>query len=443
MPESLEPAAPEGARRGPILLRFLVHPGTLGTTPPRLEWLRSPDDWGTATVLWSERRGQELWVAWNSRADVPTDVRVVLRLVTQAGSAPPLTVDVRNAPEVDRIILVGHKLVGSHGTGTPTGTKVHALRWSTTTQRMTTPPVLFTVGEGPDRFRAAPHGRATAVLESTAGTVSIIGTPLDAELDHVRVLASLKPPYGSATGIRWSADGRYLYVLGLGDGTNPPALWRYEPTEDLSEIPDPVSLATLPGPPSRFDVDGPTGQILVACGSGGHGKGSLVLLGPDGRTVFRLEENLDPANDLAIQPSGGIALWTGGISGDQVRRFRFDGPALVEEGAVIHSVRSPQDVVFHPSGHSALISNLDRNTVTSIVVGPAASAPVQPVGRIPLAADMDVIESGSRAGTVFVTAVTAIYRVLLSETGVVQNQGVAFEFGKGAENVATGIAVQR
>jgi hypothetical protein len=324
---------------------------------------------------------------------------------------------------------------------------VSAFGWSGVTHQLAGDPVRLTVGTGPSAFRAAPHGRATAVVESTGGTVSLVATPLEAATSGVHVLASLTFGHGSAGDARWSPDGRYLYVAVLSDGTQPSAMWRVEPSEDLSSVPAAQPLFNLPGPPSRFDVDRVSGNLLVACGSGGAGLSKLVLYDPAGRELARLEEYLDSANALAIHPLGGFALWLGDFSGDQVRRFQFDSKSITEVTPFISTVAAPQEVVFHPASTiasgAALVSNSQHDTVTPLTLAESSVTPGTPVGKVPLASELDLIERGSQTGTVFSVAVSAVYRLTLSVDGHVQNQGVIHDFGINTTDILQGIAIQR
>jgi hypothetical protein len=155
---------------------------------------------------------------------------------------------------------------------------------------------------------------------------------------------------------------------------------------------------------------------------------------------------MDFANALAIHPAGGLALWTGSFSGELVRRFRFDATSLVEE-RVLTSVATPADIVFHPASPkdagAAVIANFDSNTLTPLVLTETGETVGTPVGRVPLASELDIIERGSLAGSIFSTAVTDVYRLQLQVNGTLQNKGAIHSFADATEQIVYGISVQR
>lgn len=441
-----------GARRGPVLLGFQLSGAVEQVTGIRLE-LREGEAWREASTLWIERNGALVLAAWSSFEDLSSDAAAKLRLVaTTAAEAASgeVELELRNHPEADRLITVGHKLGPAEGGGvTNSGFEVSAVRWSGRDAAVVGSPRRLEVGQGPSRLRAAPHGRATVVLEDREGTLSLLLTPLDAAVASVTTTLVPRPEYGSFSDVRWSGDGRYFFASGYKDYVNdrPAALWRYEPAEDLSSVPPPTLFATLPGPPSRFDVDRVSGRILVSCGSGGAGLSKFVLIGAHGQEIDRLEADVGFANGLAIHPRGGFALWTSSIFGDEVRRFRFDASSLVEVGEPITSIASPEEVLFHPGSAPgsgvALVANGERNSVTPLSFdgddyekGPAVSG-------IPLSYELDLIERGSQAGVVFSTAVTEIVRVRLDPNGTAVKLGSIIDFGEGTEAIVEGVAVQR
>ena len=430
---ALQVVAPSGARRGPILVRF---PGA--TAPVTLALATGP---ATLKTAWTEGGG--VLVAWDSFADVSSDGAVTLHATDAAGLAATFTLDVRDTPDVDRLVAVGHKSVDAPGGGaTDDGAEVGLFAWSRAGSAGG--PRRLTVGKGPGTLRAAPHGRAVVVVNETDGSVSVVTTPLDADLAGAAVLATLTLPGGSAADARWSPDGRYFYVAATGDGAHPPTLWRYEPSEDLSSVGAPVNLTTLPGPPDRFDVDRVHGRILVDCGSGGAGLAKLVLLGPDGAELARHEEDLDPANALTFDPTGTFALWTSGTFSEQVRVWSIGTASIAQAGPTLTTVRAPQDAIFWPgTGGAALVSNLNHDTVTPVLVSTTGASPRSPVAGVPLAAELDDIERGAARGTVFAVAVSQVYRLTLAPDGATTNRGQVIDFGAATTDLTTGIAVQR
>jgi hypothetical protein len=197
----------------------------------------------------------------------------------------------------------------------------------------------------------------------------------------------------------------------------------------------------------KLDVDRANDRLLVFCGSGGTGLDKLLLLGDDGHEIARLEDDLAPPNGLAISPAGDLALVAMGLFGDDLRLLKLGATTLTQVGAPLTSIRSPQDVIFHPTSAagdaSALISNLDRNRVTPIHLSSQGIVSGAVVTNMPLAAELDVIERGPQLGTVLVVGTSSVYRTLLGRDGTAVTGGTALEFGQGTTNIAQGIAIQR
>jgi hypothetical protein len=449
LPTLTADGVPDKSRRGPILLHFGVSDPEHVIESLRLE-LKKGGAWSKATAT-LENDATGVRITWESFRDVEVDAVVPIRLVAETRVQPVeayASLEVLNDPETDRLILVGQPMKELEGGGANnSGNGVGVLRWSTREGKVIGDPLRIEVGKGPVQLRAAPHGRATAIIEDTEWGVSVVATPLRPDpSESVRLLTRLDLPYGTTQSVRWSADGRYLFVLGYAEGSNPAAIWRYEPTEDLSSFGEPQVLATIPGPPSAFDVDRTTGQFLVTCGSGGVGISKVLLYAADGHEQARIEEDMDFANALAIHPAGGLALWTGSFSGELVRRFRFDATSLVEE-RVLTSVATPADIVFHPASPkyagAAVIANFDSNTLTPLALTETGETVGTPVGRVPLASELDIIERGSLAGSIFSTAVTDVYRLQLQVDGTLQNKGAIHSFADATEQIVYGISVQR
>jgi hypothetical protein len=104
-------------------------------------------------------------------------------------------------------------------------------------------------------------------------------------------------------------------------------------------------------------------------------------------------------------------------------------------------------VVFHPAStqgkHVALVSNLDKNAVTPLVVTAGAMTEGPALTGLPLAAEMDLIERGSQTGLVLVSALNQLIAVKLSEDGAATKLGLACDFGSGTVNFSGAVAIQR
>lgn len=447
---SVTAQAPNGPRRGPIALTFAItDPGTPATF--QLE-RRDGEDWVPATLLTNERTATGLTLVWDSFSDLAIDGDAALRLVAEDEGTThetPLTIAVRNAPDTDRLVLVGHKLVEEGGVARPNGTAVSAVAIDGTTGAARGEVSRIDVGRGPSRIRMAPHGRAALVQLETAGTFAIVSTPLDASASGVALIEEIYAP-GYVGDVRWSHDGRFVYAIVARTETEPAALLRYAIREDLGDVADPVRLATLPGPPSLIDVDRTTGALLVACGSGGEGLGKIVLYDADGTERARIEDDYAPPNALVIPPDGGRALVTADMFGYELRMLSWVDRSLTQVGATHTPTYTPYDIVFHPQrgtgGRAGLVSNLDKNRVTPIVLTESGIQFGTAISGLPLAAEMDIVERGPLAGNVFVPIVSSpprIERLVLTSAGTVTREGTVAPLGAGAQGIPHGAGVQR
>lgn len=439
-------------RRGPIELsfRFVDADGDVGTGHV-MEFL---DDgtWRAAAVTPIEETTTGAAYVWDSFADVDQDRRVDLRIVVKDPDGDvtlPFAMEIRNHPDADRLVVVAHamkELPGGSGMS-DLGTEVSVLLWDGLGGGVIGQPRRLDVGQGPRKVRPAPHGRAFAVTEERAGTVSILTADLSPDPAKVLRAHTLTLPAGWPADARWSHDGRHLFIMGSkGDNSNAPAIWKYTPSEDLSSFEEVSAVALLPGPPSRFDV-APNGDFIASCGSGGAGLGKVVRYNANGRELGRVEADYGPTNAFSLTPDGRFALWTSDLFGNEVRQFSLTGAGLSLVGAVTTSVRTPDSIVFHPGSNAtqafALVSNADGNGVTPIVVS-ATGLDVKPMVRgLPLATDMDIYLRGSQAGTVFVSTLMKMSRVSFTTAPAATVKPVAWDFGTKVTDYVYGIGIQR
>jgi hypothetical protein len=447
---SLAPVLPNGPRRGPIALGFTASGGDV--TDFRLDRIEG----GAAVPASAYTVSFELraaTVVWSSFEDAPYDGRVELVFVASFGDRrveAPFSVDVRNDPAADRLVVVSHPLADRAGGGaTPTNTEASVFRWNGLEPGVVGERRTVVVGAGPARVRAAPHGRATAVVGDSDGTITILATPLDAAAERATATAELSLPHGWPADLRWSRDGRHLYVAGglASAPPLPPTLWRFTPTEDLSDFGAPQALAVLPGPPSALDVDG-DGRVIVACGSGGAGQAKVALFGPDGAEGGVVFGDFGPADALAFTPRGTDALFiSSGFAGPQLARFSAGPAGLALVGPLVTTLPSPGDVLFHPASDPlrpvALVSQWEKNSVTPVTLTATGLALEATQRNVPLAGDMDLIERGPQAGTVLVSAVSRLVRIEFQASGQAIVRGPAIDFGTGTRNITQGVAIQR
>lgn len=435
---------PASPRRGPVLLTAdLVDPASRVTDV--VVSFDSGEGWKPIRAMWSEREGGRLGWAWDSFADVAADGAVPLRLVA-SGPGVLVTleqsIELRNAPDVDRIVLVAHPNVTVDGRGAM-GHELGAFVWKGKVPEAAADSRRLSVGPAPERLRAAPHGRAVAVEISAHGewAVDIVRTPLDARLSAVERSHTLALPQGTPQAFEWSPDGRYLWVL----GNSPHALWRYEPSEDLSAWPEPERVADLPGPPMQIATDPIQGRLFIYCGNGGSGTDKLLLLDGQGEEIGRLETILGGANGLGVSADGTRGLWTG-LWEDEVRFYSLQkGVEPLGEPVAFDSPFEPR---FHPdrSSHAALVTSWDTSSVTSVVEGGGQVRKGTRVGSMPLAAELDVIERGPQTGTFLVPVLSepaSVRALRLDRAGEVERLSASIPLAAGFEGIPGGIAIQR
>lgn len=412
--------------------------------------VRSDGGTKTATLLrGSVRDGGQATLSWQSFDDVATNERVQLEVVsggTLLGVAP---VELRNDPSTPRLVTIGHPLLQLDGGGvTARNTEITVGQWNgaalTGTRRLTT-------GMGPRQHRAAPHGRATVVVEDTSGSLSIIETPLDANPLNARVLhAGVKPPMGEVIDARFSHDGRHLYVVGSApQGSSDYRLWRFTPSEDLSTLGAGSLVAEIPGPSLRFDIEAESGRVLLPVGPGLQNRPERVMVFDpyDATRSHVTPVTIGGASGFAASPRGGLLLVSDEVFMPGLALVSVGGSAsnLVMRNTVI---AEPADIVFHPDSDGsrgvALVSQPFRNRATPVVVSPTGVTLGTAVTGLPLGSTSDMIMRGPQTGTVFITCVTELFRVQVDgPNGTATNQGMVIDFGGDATDQSEGVAIQR
>lgn len=431
-------------RRGPIAVDVT---STVATWELQLR----TSDGGTrpATLLRGEPRdGGFSALTWQSFDDAPFDGRVQLEVASGGAVLATATVNVRNDPATQRLVLVGHPNLQLDGGGvTNLHDEISVGRWDGTTLQGTR---RLTVGRGPDRFRAAPHGRACLVVEDRDGTFSVVETPLDPSPSSVRVLhRQVRLPDGSVIDARFSPDGRAIYVVGSAvQGSSDYRLWRFTPSEDLLTLGVASEVALIPGPALRFDTERDTGRLVFPVGPGLQNRPDRVMvLDPfDGLRTHVTPLTVGSASGFAVSPRGSLLLVTDEVftPGASAILLGSQTSTLIRRDTAIPA---PADVVFHPDATAmravALISQPFSNRVTPVVVTPTTLTVGTAVTGVPLAAASDLIERGPDTGVVLIESVTDLFRVTLNPTGTAANRTLVIDFGARPEDQVRGVAIQR
>ncbi len=428
----------QGPRRGPIELTFNV--GASDFTG----FVLKADTAGlvNATVMSTERTPTTLTLVWDSFADVSIDTIKTLKLVGSKASGDVeviFSLDVRNGLDPLRLLAIAQPYVDTAGGTGSTGTGVSLAQWpidgGVTKRRLSTVAAV-------QRVRAAPHGRSTVVMGQTQ--VILIKTPLDADPAGASLSAPVTVP-GSPTDIRWSRDGRYLYLLTGLSGVRSPTIERMRVKEDQSSIDAPETVAILTRPPLRFAIEPATGRFVVVVGSGPNAStGMLLLLEADGgQAASPVDRDWGVTNQLEVSPQGDEVVLTSTFNGDEL----FMVP-LTSAGFGSVSVRTdvvfPFDVTFDPrlTARNFVVSNQDNNAVTSVTYGSTVTVHAKTTG-IPLAYELDMVQRGTRVATGFVTSLSQIVQFQLSEVGTISGKKVAFTFDGGTMEEPGSISIQR
>lgn len=192
--------------------------------------------------------------------------------------------------------------------------------------------------------------------------------------------------------------------------------------------------------------------LLVALVAVGQGPASgalprLLWFEADGTAIGGpYDFDFSVANDLAIAPRGALALSSSDLFGDELFLYTLgsSGPTHVQTSA---SAGIPYHLAFHPDSTPtqacALVSNLNQNRVTPVLVTPTGLTPMPASGAISLAAELDVVERGPQAGTAFVSSVAKVAKVRFSLDGGVGAPATVIDFGAGTTNITGAIGVQR
>ncbi len=448
-PSGIQIFAAAGPRRGPVSLRFKLPTHGVDPEAVRVE-LQAGESWQAIAEAGRVICGDEIALVWDSFADVDADGPVTLRVSEGGVATAPFTMALRNDPEVDRLILVGNGSINEGGAAVQKGVHLTAFAWGADGAGIGR---KITVGLGPEALSASPDGRAIAVRNATG--ISLVATPLDADVEGVETIQELALPHGTPQDVRWSRDGRFVYILGTVDGELPSTLWRYELSEGLGAVGAAVSLASFETENGmKMAVDPTNGRLLVGLYDLEQRRPYLILLDTDGNEISREMPgaNLSGLLALEIAPGGGYAIGLTRIFGDETHVFRLDGDSieLVQLVTADDGIRAPNGVYFHPSSTRdravAVVANFSRNRVTSLVIDDAGVKVGVPAAGFPLSAAMDGIVRGSQAGHVLVPVVlatTTVAQMDLSESGEIELLGTAYDLGSGAENLPDGIAVQR
>lgn len=431
-------------RRGPIAVDV-----TSSVAMWELQLRASDGGTRPATLLrGAPRDGGFSALTWQSFDDAPFDGRLQLEVASGGTVLASATVNVRNDPATQRIVLVGHPNLQLDGGGiTGLHNEISVGRWDGTTLQGTR---RLTVGRGPNRLRAAPHGRACLVIEDRDGTFSVVETPLDPSPSSVRVLhPEVRLPDGFVIDARFSPDGRSIYVVGSAvQGSSDYRLWRFTPSEDLQTLGVASEIALIPGPSLRFDTERDTGRLVFPVGPGLQNRPDRVMvLDPfDGLSTHVTPLTVGSASGFGVSPKGGMLLVTDEAftPGASAILLGSQTSTLIRRDTMIPA---PADVIFHPDGTTmravALISQPFSNRVTPVVVTPTTLTMGTAITGVPLAAASDVIERGPDTGVVLIESVTDLFRVTLNPNGTAANRSLVIDFGARPEDQVRGVAIQR
>lgn len=451
---ALQWLAPLAARRGPVAVQVSAPAGISAAAVAQATLqVQTGGTWKPATLLQApQQEGAQVVFVWDSFADFAQDGPINGR-ASLAGQVVEHSLELRNAAATARVVLTAHPSTDlpSGGSG-PQNNEIGALVLAGGALQGSE--LRVHVGKGPESLSAAPHGRATANVDGSDGTFSVIATPLDAAATPIQVLFTQALPHGWAADLGWSRDGRSLYVLGTAGelATQPATLWRYDPAEDLSSLGQPTPLATFERPAVAVSVERnhPSDRdewAYVVLGPGPNADlGQVVAVARKGGLAApALDSDVAVPNDFAVSPAGGLALLASDLFGNVL--VRYDLGKTIVEAARVEPKKVPFNLVFHPAStpdlHVLLVSNLDKNSVTPFTVTPTQVKEGAAVTGLPLAAEMDLVERGPEKGLVVVSALNQLIGVQLATDGTAKKLGTLKDFGSGTPNFTGSVAVQR
>lgn len=363
---------------------------------------------------------------WDSYSDVAGDASVSVRVVVVAGGTTPLgdpvTIQVNNDPEGDKLVLAPNPLDDVAGGGvSPVNHVVSLLTIAADGQSGGDTGVdVDVVGLGPSDAVFAPDGAQAFVLNDNDATISVLD--VDGASVSVRHDIIDHAPQ-SILAMAMAPDGRALFVVEMSGAPNP----------DIRRL---VEIMVGGGVVVRArEVLFDTVSMCVAVSP----RGDLVALtrvGPSSNQVLELYDRRQltlvgsievpdwKCEKLRFSPDGNFVVAAGGMGGTiTLINVRTPAtPALVTIPSTVSAITSPYDAVFHPDGTALLISSLGDNQVVPCALASDGTLTANNAIRggnpsFALAAEMDIVQRGSRRGLAAVVGLSAVLLVQLNADG--------------------------
>jgi hypothetical protein len=430
--------------RGPIPLRLEVH------TPSAVELSFTYDSGaGESTpTLFAAASDQptpapvgdviQATLVWDSYSDIPADASVTLRVFYDAGGGEvalgePITLEVRNDPDGDRVVLAAHPSGMMDGGGSSNiNNQLSVLRIDPSGLGSDTRANL-TVGTGPDMVAIAASASLAVTRNGGEGTLSLIDVVDGSPMVRAAPL-SLAPDWIYAFAL--APDARSLFVLAGSSG--------------LTSLIDFELIDGVPVERRSTDFDS------VAQCLGVSARGDYIAVSrndPDGDRILELVSRSDMAvvgslpyastlcASVRYSHDDRFVATTGGIMGGDVVLFDVSTPSAPRV-ADQELVGAPFEALFHPQGGAMLVSDLESDRVVPYTISPEGllTAGAEVSGGLPLAAEMDMLLRGTRAGLCAVAALSSVVLVQLDADGSATLRRT-IDTGSSYEDTVQGVAI--
>lgn len=442
-----------GNGRGPVLVLATVH------TPEVLDLVLEVDlgqgyrqarlfEGISETTVAPTPGGTGVGLVWDSYSDLDGVATVSLRLgYLEQGTPVPLGVldgiEMDNDPDGERLLLAAHpsKMCPAGGIpGCPDGAgsninnKVSVLGVAGDGTGSDSGADLE-VGIGPHQVAMSPDGTLAVVVNGNDGslsTIDLVGGVAVVQAEVVDLSAYM------VNAIAFAPDGLSLFVA-VGEAGNG-KLIEYLVVDGVLQEVRSVELDTFP----QCVAVSVRGDRVVWVRRVDNSQQRLEVA--DRRTLTTMGSLLfsnDWCQDIALSPTAALAAIAEGTYGSRVTLVDISDPVDPTLADAVSGLANPQHAVFHPSGRALLVSLLDDAVQPFAVSVGGELTPGTPLtSGVPLAAEMDMIERGSRAGLAAVAALSSVVLVQLTADGQA-SKTATIDTGDGYEFSVQGVGISR
>jgi len=386
---------------------------------------------------------------WDSYSDVAGNASVSVRVVVVAGSPAPLgapvTIQINNDPEGDKLLLAPNPSDDLPGGGSSNVNHVVSLLTIAADGQSgsDTGVDVDVVGIGPSDSVFSPDGAQAFVLNGNDSTISVLDVT-GASVSVRHDIIDHAPQ--SILALAMAPDGRALFVV-ESDGPNP----KLVEVKVGGGVVVPARTVALDSVSQCIAVS-PRGDLVAISRAGPNDNQLLELYDRrDLSVVGSVEVANEMCEKLRFSPAGHFVGAAGGMGMVTPGVFVLidvtdpSTPTVLTMPAAVTAVGAPYDAVFHPAGTALLISSLDGNSVVSFALSSSGGLTLGNTVRggnpsFALAAEMDIVQRGSRAGLVAVVTLSAVLLVQLNANGSAARVA-AIDTGSATADWVEGVAI--